>query len=125
MSFDWDNFRKLAEELRQREGEAAKRTAISRLYYAIYWRARILLEDEGFVYRRGEQTHQQIWQEFKHCGRTHRAIGFLGIELRDNRVEANYVSEIENIEALTKSSFEIAEKITVYLQQIEKKTENK
>ena len=41
MSFDWDQFRQLAEELRQRNDEAAQRTAISRIYYAFYWRARV------------------------------------------------------------------------------------
>jgi uncharacterized protein (UPF0332 family) len=78
MSFDWDDFRKLAEELRKREDEAAKRTAISRLYYAIYWRARILLEDEGCVYRRGEQSHQQIWQEFRNLDIAAERIGKSG-----------------------------------------------
>jgi len=33
MSFDWNNFLVLAEELGQRGDEAAKRTAISRAYY--------------------------------------------------------------------------------------------
>ena len=124
MIFDWNDFRVLAEELREREDEAAKRTAIGRLYYAIYWRARNLLEDEGFVYRRSEQSHQQIWQEFKFRGRTHRVIGVLGLDLRDNRVEADYFSEIDDIKSLADSSFEIAEKITVYLEQIEKKIQN-
>ncbi len=124
MSFDWNGFRELAEELRQREDEAAKRTAIGRLYYAVYWRARTLLENEGFVYRRGEQSHQQVWQEFKHRGRTRRAVGSLGIDLRDNRVEADYFANIEDIAGLTESSFESAEKISVYLQQIEKQIEN-
>lgn len=41
MIFDWDDFRSLAEELRERETEAARRTAISRVYYAVYWKARI------------------------------------------------------------------------------------
>lgn len=125
MIFDWDEFRKLAEELRQRQDETAKRTASSRLYYALYWRARNLLEAEGFVYRQNEQSHQQIWQEFKRRGMTHRAVAFSGLELRDKRVEADYFEEIENIEKLTKSAFAIAEKMTVYLQQIEKKIENK
>jgi uncharacterized protein (UPF0332 family) len=124
MIFDWDDFRKLAEELCERETEATKRTAISRLYYAIYWRARILLEDEGYIYRQSEQSHQQVWQEFKRRGMTHQAIAFSGLELRDKRVEADYFEEIENIEKLTKSAFDIAEKMSVYLEQIEKKTEN-
>lgn len=124
MIFDWNDFRKLAEELRQRETEAAKRTAISRLYYAIYWRARNLLEDEGFIYRQSDQSHQQVWQEFKRRGMTHRAIAFSGLELRDKRVEADYFEEVENIEKLTKSAFDIAEKMSIYLEQIEKKTKN-
>jgi uncharacterized protein (UPF0332 family) len=124
MIFDWNDFCRLAEELQQKEDEASKRTAISRLYYALYWRARNFLEDEGFVYRQSEQSHQQVWQEFKRRGMTHRAVAFSGLELRDKRVEADYFEEIENIEKLTNSSFAIAEKMTVYLQQIEKKTEN-
>ncbi len=55
---------------------------------------------------------------------THRAVAFSGLELRDKRVEADYFEEIENIEKLTNSAFAVAEKMTVYLQQIEKKTEN-
>ena len=124
MIFDWNDFRRLAEELRQKEDEASKRTAISRLYYALYWQERNLLEDEGFIYRQNEQSHQQVWQELKRRGMTHRAVAFSGLELRDRRVEADYFEEIENIQKLTNSAFEIAEKMTFYLQQIEKKTEN-
>jgi uncharacterized protein (UPF0332 family) len=124
MTFDWNEFFTLAEELRLRETEAAKRTAISRVYYAIYWRARNLLESEGFVYRQDDKSHQQIWQEYKQRGRTHGAVGRFAIFLRDNRTQADYFSEIEDISGLTEDSFELAEKIISYLQQIEKKTLN-
>lgn len=60
MIFDWNDFYTLAEELNRREDEAAKRTAISRLYYAIYWEARNLLEDEGFIFRQNDSSHRQI-----------------------------------------------------------------
>ena len=41
MIFDWDKFRELAEDLRQSDEESARRTAISRIYYAVYHRAKI------------------------------------------------------------------------------------
>ncbi len=124
MSFDWNEFLALAEELSLRETESAKRTAISRIYYAIYWRARILLEIEGFAYRQDDKSHQQIWQEYKKRGRTHAAIGRFATYLRDNRTQADYIDEIEDILGLTEDSFELAKKIISYLQQIENKTVN-
>ncbi len=76
--FDWNDFKTLAEELRQREDEAAKRTAIGRTYYATYWRARNYLESEGFLLRIYEGSHTQIWNEFKRkSGHTVKAIGRL------------------------------------------------
>lgn len=39
--FDWNEFKTLAEKLKDEKDEASQRTAISRLYYAIYWKARI------------------------------------------------------------------------------------
>lgn len=124
MSFDWGDFRKLAEELREHETEAAKRTAISRLYYSIYWKARNILEDEGFIFRQNDSSHRQIWQEYKNRGRTFQAISISGAKLHLFRVEADYYPEIENINELIEKSFMLAEKLHIYLQQIEKKTEN-
>lgn len=120
MSFDWNKFRELAEELRQRDDEAARRTVISRLYYAIYWRSRLYLEDDGFVLREYEASHRQIWNEYKLKGGTFRAIFLAGTELHKNRIQADYVSEISNLEKTLQDSFKIAEKITFYLEQIEK-----
>ncbi len=119
MSFDWDKFRDLAEELGQRDDEAAQRTAISRMYYAIYWKARLILEGDGFVFRHSDSSHKQVWDEYKKRGRTHRGAGFSGERLRNNRTQADYGSEIKNIEPLIKESFELAEKILYYLKQIQ------
>ena len=124
MIFDWNEFGKLAEELRQKKDESALRTAISRIYYAIYWRARNLLESENYVFRQDDTSHSQIWREFLRRGRTHHGIGKAGNALKDNRVQADYFPEINDIQNLTKDSFELAEKAIFYLQQIEKKTEN-
>lgn len=121
MSFDWNEFRELAEKLRQGENEAAKRTAISRIYYAVYHRAKNYLENEGFQFRQFESSHRQIWDEFKDKGRTFAAIGNTGDRLRANRVKADYIAEIDDINFLVKRSFELAENAFAYFQQIENK----
>jgi uncharacterized protein (UPF0332 family) len=123
MSFDWNKFRELAEELRRRDDEAAQRTSISRVYYAVYWKARLLLESEGFVFRHSDSSRKQIWDEYKNRGRTHRGVGFSGEKLRNNRTQADYSSEIKNIETLIKESFELADKILFYLKQIQPSNE--
>lgn len=119
MSFDWNEFRSLAENLRESEMEAARRTAISRIYYTVYYRAKIYLEGEGFLFRQFESSHRQIWDEFKDKGRTFAAIGNAGDRLRANRVKADYVAEIEDVDFLVKRSFELAENAFAYFQQIE------
>ena len=123
--FDRNDFRILAEELRQRETEAAKRTAISRVYYSVYWRARIFLENEGYLIRQYEGSHIQIWNQYKQkSGQTNKAVGRFGSELHRFRVQADYYDEIKDVEKLTDDSFQIADKILVYLEQIEKQTKN-
>ena len=120
MIFDWDKFRELAENLRENEEESARRTTISRVYYAVYHRAKTYLESEGFQFRQFESSHRQIWDEFKDKGRTFAAIGNTGDRLRANRVKADYIAEIEDIDFLVKRSFELAENAFAYFQQIEK-----
>ncbi|MCC6328806.1 MAG: hypothetical protein IT174_09850 [Acidobacteria bacterium] len=121
--FDWNEFKTLADELRQNETEAALRTAISRLYYAVYWRSRIFLESEGFVLRQYEASHIQIWNEYKKkTGQTNKAIGKTGSELHRFRVQADYVSEVRDITRLTADSFRLAENVLSYLNQIERKS---
>ena len=123
--FDWNDFKILAEELRGQENEAAKRTAISRVYYAVYWRARNFLEYEGFIIRQYEGSHIQIWNQYKQkSGQTNKAVGRFGSELHRFRVQADYIAEIKDVGQLTEDSFQLADKILNYLQQIEKKTEN-
>ncbi len=123
--FDWNDFKILAEELRGQENEAAKRTAISRVYYSVYWQARNFLEKEGFLIRQYEGSHIQICNQFKQkSGQTNKAIGKFGSELHRFRVQADYISEIKYIEQLTEDSFQLADRILTYLRQIEKKTEN-
>ncbi len=121
MNFDWNEFKTVAVELQKNEDEASKRTAVSRIYYAIYHQSKEFLENEGFIFRHTESSHLQVWEAFRGKGRTHRAIGISGKVLRDNRVKADYVSDISGINQLTEDSFQLAEKISTYLQQIKNK----
>ena len=124
MIFDWDKYRELAENLRLSKDEAEQRTAISRIYYAVYHQAKNYLESEGFQFREFESSHRQIWDEFKDKGRTFAAIGNADDRLRANRSKADYVAEIENINFLVERSFELAKNVFSYLQQIEKQAKN-
>lgn len=124
MPFDWNEFQELAEELRQKGSEASQRTAISRVYYAVYWNARLYLENEGFILQQIEGSHTQIWKEYKNRGRTHKAIGYWGSELHKKRLKADYEADLEDISTLVNDSFDIAEKVLRYLKQIQPKDES-
>lgn len=119
MAFDWDEFQKLADELRQRNDEAAKRTAVSRLYYAVYWKARKHLESEGFMLSQKDGSHTQIWREYQKQGRTRKGIGLNGERLHDFRLQADYESDVKDVGELVKDSFQAAINVLTYLVQIQ------
>lgn len=119
--FDWDEFLNLAKELEQKSDEASLRTAISRIYYAVYWKARIKLEKEGFIIKesRGKGSHEQVWDEYSNrTGITNKAIYRSGDELKKNRIKADYKPEITVSSSLVKDSFRLANNILTYLNQI-------
>ena len=124
MSFGWQNLQKLAEKLKQETDEASKRAAISRIYYAAFWRARDFLMEDGFVFHDFDGSHRQVWREFERRGKTFRAIGLSGMRLHKIRVQADNFIETEDIDRLKSEAFNLAGNIFTYLEQIEKKTEN-
>ncbi len=62
MSFGWRDLQELAEKLKQEPDEASKRAAISRIYYAAFWRARDFLMEDGFVFHDFDGSHRQVWR---------------------------------------------------------------
>ena len=42
MTFEWVNFQRIADELADKDDEAAIRSAISRYYYAVFCSARLI-----------------------------------------------------------------------------------
>jgi uncharacterized protein (UPF0332 family) len=61
--FNWVSFFELAQELGQRDDEAAQRSAVSRSYYAVFHTAQIVLEhfDPEFASVRSQDSHKQVW----------------------------------------------------------------
>jgi uncharacterized protein (UPF0332 family) len=117
--FDWCNYEKLAKSLRNGD-EAAKRTAISRLYYSVYHQAIQKLEQTtDFTYSRNKPAHQQVWERYVREGRTFGAIGFKGRRLRGYREDAGYTVEISDLDELVERSFEIGEAILHWLDRIQ------
>ncbi len=124
MPFDWNTYKDLAEELRLRDDEASKRSAISRLYYSLYHKVKKFLESEGenFLFSENKPAHQQVWNELIRTGGTHRRIGENGKRLLDNRVDADY-KEINKIDDALETSFRLANNMLFYLSQVQPKDE--
>ena len=97
--FDWYDYFTLALELRERDDEACKRSAVSRAYYAMFCNARNALEFRGeFDRRESGSHHRDIWNHFGlGPDRERRRIGELGHRLREARRQADYDDEIPNL----------------------------
>jgi uncharacterized protein (UPF0332 family) len=125
MPFDWETYKTLADNLRQRNDEASQRSAISRLYYSVYWQARIFLEEnQNYLFSENKEPHAQIWHEFIRQGKSFRFIGNKGKELRDKRNKADYSQEISDLRSQVETSFIWADQILTELAKIKPKDEN-
>ena len=123
--FDWNEFKILAEKLKDEKDEASQRTSISRLYYAVYWKARLTLEREDQNLQVPEyNAHKFVWDKFSGSNKTRNAISRKGRDLRRNRNDADYEADIRKPKELVDDSFQIAENILFYLNQIQPKKEN-
>jgi uncharacterized protein (UPF0332 family) len=116
--FDWSDYEKLARSLRNGD-EAAKRSAISRLYYSIYHRALLKLEETtDFIHSANKPAHQQVWDRYIAEGKTFKTIGNKGKHLRDNRDKADYVAELSDLAGLVSESFDLADTVLHWLDKI-------
>jgi uncharacterized protein (UPF0332 family) len=75
---------------RRQVDEASRRTAVSRAYYAIFNKARLLLEGEGTVVSSTRRAHDDIWRTLESAGRGRRRLGAEGKRLREMRRKADY-----------------------------------
>ncbi len=117
--FDWNEFKILAEKLKDEKEEASQRTAISRLYYAIYWKARIQIVSKGYIYDRYKSSHKQIWNEYlSRADLDNQDIGKKGKELHEKRIKADYFDEIKKLGDLVEDSFLVADEILETLKKV-------
>ncbi len=117
--FDWNEFKILAEKLKDEKDEASQRTAISRLYYAIYWKARIQIVSKGYRYDRNKSSHKQIWNEYLNkSDLDNQDIGKKGKELHSYRIQADYYNQIRRLEDLIEDSFDVAKEVLETLKRV-------
>lgn len=93
---DWFSYFGLAQEWAGEEGEAHKRSAVSRAYYAMFCTARDALGDDFNPPKCGS-SHLYLWEKYKENAEL-RQIGVLGNRLKKYRVRADYCTIIVDVE---------------------------
>jgi hypothetical protein len=94
MPFEWREFLPIADELAQRDDEAARRTAIGRAYYAALGVAlRRLPPAERATVHPGN-VHDRTWELYARSTVLEcRRLGNLGYRIRNRRRRADYRDE--------------------------------
>jgi uncharacterized protein (UPF0332 family) len=110
--FDWVAFLGLAKELAAKGDEASRRSAISRAYYAVFNKARELLERDGTLLSESGATHEVVWRTLEKAGRGRRRLGIDGKRLREMRRKADYDGEVQALDKVTEDALATAESLT-------------
>lgn len=95
MDFDWREYLKLAETLKQSGEEAALRTALSRTYYWVYHLSRSYADENSYSEKTapGRGSHRRLWNWCKAQNDPQlRQLGVYGDRMRDLRNKADYNS---------------------------------
>lgn len=89
--FDWNKYLDYAQLLiSNSSSETICRIATSRAYYAAYWKARQLLEQNGATFPQ-KRSHEFCWRSFSAVyNDSQDQIGKLGDALKTRRVHADY-----------------------------------
>jgi uncharacterized protein (UPF0332 family) len=114
MSFDWNEYLKLAQQLEAQvrdpiRDEALLRSSLSRAYYAVYHRARDVLRHKDRKPKTCWSTHRCVIDEYKKSSDPRRKrIGVDLRQLRDDRNEADYDDVVASLGRLAKANLLIA-----------------
>lgn len=112
MAFSWRDYLSLAEDLSKRGGDAAKRSANSRAYYAAYCTARDRYVEEAGPLPLDYSTHATVWSWFSRSRNGIRKfIGRDGRRLGDLRVTADYEIEFTTLDLDLPKALTLARKI--------------
>lgn len=119
MPFNWRDYLSLAQELSQRQDEAAIRSAISRAYYAALCSARLYLETQGkTISTMGADSHSQIWNAFQGKGKAANAVFQRGQSLKRHRQRADYENEVVSLSNDIIAAIKDAEMIFYWLDNL-------
>ncbi len=113
MPFDWKEFLNLAEHLHKNipygcSEEAAKRSSVSRAYYAVFCHIRNYTETNwGFRPTYKAEDHKELRNFLKNTGRTQLASNL--DKLRQWRNMCDYDNNVANLDRLVKSALKLAQ----------------
>ena len=120
---DWFLYYDLAQEWRRQDGDAYKRSAVSRAYYAMFCTARNELmdniDDEYSPPECGSE-HKYVWDSYKEDRhpRGTRQIGVLGNRMRRYRNSADYDDVIVNLPDLVEDAMNAARELKEHLESL-------
>ena len=117
MAFDWRLYLRVAERLAVGEGEALKRTAATRAYYAAFNLCRAWLEGHGVAVG-GRNVHRRVWNTFSAASHAEpgsvedwQAVGALGRSLSALRTSCDYELVVADLPRRTAESVVVARRI--------------
>jgi len=117
MPFDWTEFLALARELARYSGssyslEAARRTSVSRAYYAAFCSARNYAENRfGFQRSRTGRDHSLLRKHLMNLSEPWPEIAEYLEDLQKWRGKCDYDDEIHNLDALVSNAMKTAEEV--------------
>src|SRR4051794_16566657 len=115
MSFDWREYLRVARLFADPafpagiNDEAAKRTAVSRAYYAAFGYARVRAQFEGFVGLESAEDHALLRQHFDRTGR--RDLARILNKLRQWRNQVDYETSVNHLPMMTKEAISEAQRL--------------
>ena len=119
---DWFLYYDLAQEWVGNDGDAYKRSAVSRAYYAMFCTTRNELRDNIEDYNPPEcgSEHLYVWNSYKEDRhpRGTRDIGVLGNRLRRARNRADYCDVVLNLPDLVEDAMNDARALKDHLDEL-------
>jgi uncharacterized protein (UPF0332 family) len=116
--FDWSEYLIFAKEIQEtRQDEAALRSAVSRAYYAAFHHARAYCAANGIDIPESTDntSHKVVWDRLQNISRTVKGAYLNGTRLKRKRHDADYVSEVPNLSAVTEQAIHESDLVFSYL----------
>ena len=104
---NWDRYIDIAKSLHALGTEEAKRSCISRAYYALYNQARTKAAITGF--ENSDSSHSKVWEALNKLGGDARKISNVGAMLKKQRKWADYDETYpENLDLQSRAAIQLA-----------------